>query len=67
MIKRIRAWLITRRVEKAISALRYLDDIMIVKGYTRQYRRALWRDVVASIDTREELRGYLKDWIKEIA
>lgn len=54
-MKRLKIWLLKRRVRKAVAIVKRIDATMTKIGMSRQVRRAYWRTIAASSEAREAL------------
>lgn len=69
-VRRLIAWVICLparlwfrfRLSLAIWGLVSLNNFMREKRYDRNDRRQLWRDIVKSIENRDEIFQHLKHW-----
>lgn len=58
MTRRIRSWLLARRLRRIERAVDELDERMKAAGYCRQERRQVWCKLISGrVDARELLGG----------
>ena len=59
-MKRIRKWVLNRRLKRAIWAIRRVEKVMEDMGLSRTLRRQLWRDFTKTENGRENVIGVLE-------
>jgi hypothetical protein len=57
--RRFRLWVLRRRARKVRAIVARLDAAMTRMGVPRQGRRQIWRDIIKSVDVRDEAFGSL--------
>jgi hypothetical protein len=59
-VKQYRKWLLKRRVQKAIWAIKKVDDMMKKMEMPRTLRRQIWRDFIKSDIGRKDMINILE-------